>query len=554
MPAARTTSVDAFAAAAELGARRPIRSARLRQLVQAFPGAPTEHIEQEVRRHLSINPEDADALSFLAQALIQRGRRREAAELLARCLDIAPDFAAARFNYADLLFTLNRFDAALEQINTFLADNPHSPIARRIKAKVLESLGDISQSVAIIAELSKENPNWAESWIEYGHALRAAGRLAECVAAYRKAIELKPDSGLAYINLANLKTFRFSDAELAAMLELSKRSHIDPDDRINLQFALAKAYEDRDDYIRAFEHYAKGNAAVRMRFSYDPDALTAGMRRTKAAFTREFVQARAGMGCPAPDPIFIVGRHRSGSTLIEQILASHSAIEGTAELPYIPDIVAEIADVEGPAGGAHYFENLAKLTPEQLKAYGEAYLERARLHRKTSRSFVIDKNPGNHFHVGLIALILPNAKIIDVRRNPAAVCWSQFTHHFTMTNLRLTEFARGWREYAELMAHFDSVLPGKVHRVFYEYLVTDTEAEVRRLLDYLRVPFEEKCLRFYESERAVLTPSSEQVRRPITREALDHWRHFEPWLGALKAALGSALTWYPDVPKELLST
>ena len=240
-----------------------------------------------------------------------------------------------------------------------------------------------------------------------------------------------------------------------------------------------------------------------------------------------------------------------GSTLIEQVLASHSAIEGTAELPYIPDFVGEIADVEGPAGGAQYFENLAKLPPPALTSFGEHYLARARLHRKTPRPFFIDKNPGNHFHVGLIALILPNAKIIDARRNPAAVCWSQFTHHFTMTNLRLTEFARAWRDYAELMDHFDAVLPHRIHRVIYENLVDDAETEVRRLLDYLGLPFEENCLRFYETERAVLTPSSEQVRRPMTRAALDHWRHFEPWLGSMLKALGDAFTAYPDVPEEL---
>ena len=508
-------------------------------------------MEHELRQYLANDADDPDALAFLAYTIIGRGRPKEAASLLARALELAPDFTAARFNYADLLFTLNRFDVALAEADRLLAQDARNPLFRQLKAKVHENLGQIEQAHAIVEEIAHENPTHPESWMTYGHALRAAGKQEAAIAAYRKAIALKPTLGVAYNNLAHLKTFRFSAAETATMEQVLKRPDLAPDDRTNLQFALAKGYEDRGDYARAFEFYAKANSAARLRFAYDPEAISAGTRRTKTAFTREFFQARAGAGCPAVDPIFIVGRHRSGSTLIEQILASHSTIEGTSELPYIPDIVGEIADVEGPAGGARYFENLASLSPEALVRFGERYLERARLHRKTPRPFFIDKDPGNLFHIGVIALILPNAKIIDARRNPAAACWSQFTVQFKMTNLRLTEFARAWRDYAELMAHFDAVLPGKIHRVIYEDLVTNTEGEVRRLLGYLGLPFEENCLRFYETERAVLTPSSEQVRRPITREAIDHWRHFEPWLGPMLKTLGDAFTCYPEVPAEL---
>jgi tetratricopeptide (TPR) repeat protein len=543
---------DAFvAAAAALNAQRSIHSARFRQVAQKLQGHAPEAVEGMVRQYLASYPDDPDALAFLAYAIIGRGRPKEAAALLARTLELAPDFAAARFNYADLLLSLNRFDAARVEAERLLAQDSRNPLFRQLKARVYEALGDVEQARAIAEELVHESPARPDSWMTYGHALRAAGKQEQAIAAYRKAIEFNPTLGIAYSNLAHLKTFRFSDEETAAMEQMVKRSGIAPDDRMNLQFALAKASEDRGAYARAYELYAKGNAAVRLRFVYDAETITAGTRRTKAAFSRELFDARAGAGCPARDPIFIVGRQRSGSTLIEQILASHSAIEGTAELPYIPDIVAEIADVEGPAGGSQYFENLAKLTPEVLARFGEQYLERARLHRKTGRPFFIDKDPGNHFHVGLIGLILPNAKIIDARRNPAAACWSQFTLQFKMTNLRLTEYAQAWRDYAELMAHFDAVLPGKVHRVIYENLVGDTEGEVRRLLDYLELPFEENCLRFYETERPVLTPSSEQVRRPITREAVEHWRHFEPWLGPMLNALGDAFTRYPDVPESI---
>jgi tetratricopeptide (TPR) repeat protein len=542
---------DAFAAAAaRLNIQRTIRSPAFRQLVERLQQQSPERAVDELRAYVAAHPDDPDGLALLAHMVAQHGRRREAADLLVRCVNLAPGFAAARFNYADLLFTLNRFSAALEQLDILLAQGPDNPLFRQLKAKVLESVGEYVQSREILASLAEENPHRADSWIEYGHALRAAGQQEQSISAYRRAIELNPTSGLAYANLANLKTFRFSDDDHIAMQKLLRQSNVAPDDRIKLQFALAKAHEDRGEYARAFDHYAKGNAAVRLRLSYDPDALTAGIRRTIAFFTPEFFAARRDAGCAAVGPIFIVGRQRSGSTLIEQILSSHSAIEGTAELPYIPDIVADIAEVEGPRGGAEYFESLAKLPPETLRALGEQYLQRAALHRKMGRSHFTDKNPGNHFHVGLIALILPNAKIIDARRNPAAVCWSQFTHHFTMTNLRLTEFARAYRDYVEVMAHFDSVLPGRIHRVIYERLVDDPEAEVRRLLEYLGLPFEESCLRFYETERAVLTPSSEQVRRPVTKEAVDHWRHFEPWLGPMLQTLGPVFANYPEVPNE----
>ena len=219
--------------------------------------------------------------------------------------------SSARFNYADLLFSLNRFDAALAEIDRLLAENPDDPLFRQMKAKILDGLGEAAQALRITEQLANENPDRADSWITYGHALRAAGKQADSIAAYRRAIALNPISGLAYANLGNLKTFRFGDTDVVAMQDLLKSSRTTPDDRIKLQFALAKAYEDSGDYARAFEFYSKGNAAVRLRFNYDPDALTAGVRRTKGAFTREFFAARAGAGCPAPDPIFIVGRQRS---------------------------------------------------------------------------------------------------------------------------------------------------------------------------------------------------------------------------------------------------
>jgi tetratricopeptide (TPR) repeat protein len=400
--------------------------------------------------------------------------------------------------------------------------------------------------------LAGENPGRAESWIAYGHALRAMGDRDKSIAAYRRALKIRPSFGLAYASLANLKTLRFSEGDVAEMEAQLKRPGISGDDRIHLQFALGKAYEDIAAYGRSFEQYARANAVLRLRIDYDADRLSARVRKLRALFTAEFLRRRGTVGCSAQDPIFIVGWQRSGSTLIEQILSSHSAVEGTAELPYLPDLAREISAAPNRSGGTGDPEALRNLDTGAFARLGEQYLERARPHRKLGRPFFVDKNPANHLHIGLIALALPNAKIIDARRHPAACSFSMFKQHFSKTNLRLNELGRAWRDYAALMAHFDRVLPGRIHRVLYENLVGDAEAEVRRLLHYLELPFEEACLRFYETQRVVFTPSSEQVRRPISSEAVDHWRHYEPWLKPLLDALGSALTCYPEVPDELL--
>jgi hypothetical protein len=336
------------------------------------------------------------------------------------------------------------------------------------------------------------------------------------------------------------------------MHEQLRRPDLAPGDRAGFQFALGKAYEDAGDYERSWEQYAKANAAMRIHSTYNPEAHTAAVKANTALFTPEFLRARESWGCKRNDPIFILGRPRSGSTLVEQILASHSAIEGTAELPYIGNLAKRLARRQGHGVvlDTDALAALAALGAAEIEALGEEYLESARLHRKTGRPFFIDKKPDNFLFTGMIHLILPNAKIIDARRHPAASCLSTFKLYSVKGRLRITELGASYRNYVELMAHFDRVLPGKIHRVIYEDMVADPESEVRKLLDYLALPFEEQCLRFYETKRTVLTPSSEQVRRPITKEAVDYWRHFEPWLGPLMKSLGSVLTEYPEVPKE----
>jgi len=547
--ASQPNSFDAAARALE--AKRPLRHRDLKKIYESLIESRLDQAEAGLSDFLARQPDDPDALSLMARLAVRRGHLREATALLERCLRAAPDHDAARLNYAALLFQQSKHDAALAEMNLLLSHDPQNPLFRALKANILESVGEGEESLALYEQLVDENPDRPESWISYGHALRGLGIQEKSVAAYRKAIEFRPDSGSAYWSLANLKAVRFGEADIAAMHAQLNRPDLNANDRTMLQFALGKAYEDAGAYDRAFEQYAKANAAMRLRIDYDPDTLTSGVAANKALYTREFFASRSNAGCKAPDPIFILGRPRSGSTLLEQILSSHSEVEGTAELPYITGLAARLEHREGSSYGTKYLKLIEQMTPEALGALGQEYMESARVHRKLGRPFFIDKKPGNFSHTGMILTMLPNAKVIDARRNPAACGLSMFKHHSTKGRLRLAELGRFYRDYVELMAHFDAVLPGRVHRVIYENMVADPEAEVRRLLDYLGLPFEESCLRFYETKRAVLTPSSEQVRRPITGEAVDYWKNFEPSLGPLIRSLGSVFTEYPNVPEEL---
>ena len=544
----RLESTDAFArAAADLRAQRPIRSQRLQKIVSALRDKDFAFAEQELTKYLAGRADDANALYLMAQAARGLDRHRKAATHLAAALEFAPDFAAARFEYAKLLFETNEFSAALDQAQLLLAGAAGNPLFRHLKATILQTVGEHRQALAIFEQLASENPARAQSWLGYGDSLRMAGFQEKSVAAYRRAIACRPSFGSAWWSLANMKTIGFGDEDIAAIQKQLMQTEISPDDRVLLQFALGKAYEDKGTYDRSWEHYAKANAAMRLRADYDPDTLSSGVAANKRVFTAEFLRSKSGMGCPATGPIFILGRPRSGSTLVEQILCSHTLVEGTAELPYI----AALARQETAGNSATemgYPERVEQLDPGALRALGEAYLDSARIHRKLGRPFFIDKNPANYFYIGLIHLMLPEAKIIDVRRNPAAASLSIFKQYYSRINLRLGELGRFYCDYVELMAHFDRVMPGTVHRVIYEEMVANPEAEVRRLLDYLGLPFEEGCLRFYETSRPILTPSSEQVRRPISSEAVDHWRNYEPWLAALIKSLGSVLTDYPAVP------
>jgi tetratricopeptide (TPR) repeat protein len=538
-------------AAARLRAQRPLRDRRLQQISTDLRGGRLQCAETALTEFLLRSPDDPDALMLMSRAASRSGAPIKAQQLLNRCIELAPDFLVARFERAKLLVRLHEFRLAHTEVEFLLTKEQRNPQFRQLKATILASIGEDEQALAIFADLAEENPDRAESWIMYGEALRVTGSREKCVAAYRHAIASRPSSGSAWWGLANLKTFRFEQADIENMQGQLARTDISPEDRVNLLFALGKAYEDQRVYDRSFEYYAKGNAARRVAVEHDAESLTSRVPEKKAVFTREFFESRRGLGANAPDPIFILGRPRSGSTLVEQILSSHTVIEGTAELPYMSDFALRLMEQECAVRGVGYPEIYAAVEPGLFTALGEEYLERTRIHRKTDRPFFIDKAPANYHHVGMIDLILPNSKIIDARRHPFATCLSMFKHNYTGTNLRLAELGRVYREYVALMAHFDRVLPGRIHRVIYEEMVADPEREVRRLLNYLRLPFEQSCLRFYETQRSVRSPSSEQVRRPISREAVDHWRNFEPWLGPLKISLGSVLNSYPHVPEEL---
>jgi tetratricopeptide (TPR) repeat protein len=506
--------------------------------------------EALLREHLKERANDVAAIRMLAEAEARVGRSGEAERLLVRCLELAPAFTAARRNLAHVLHRQYKDVAALEEVERLLARDPHDPGCRNLKAAILGGLLRYDESIATYASVLKEYPQNDKVWLNYGHALKTAGRQEEGIAAYRRSIALAPGNGGAYWSLANLKTFRFSDADVAAMRAQLAGGKLTEDDRVQLHFALGKALEDEGDYARSFREYAEANRLRHLRDPFDGERNSARLERERQLFTPEFFAARRGWGCDAPDPIFIVGMPRAGSTLLEQILASHSAVEGTMELPDILTMARDLAVERG--GEAPYPAVLADLSAEACRELGERYIAQTRARRWTDRPYFIDKMPNNFAHLGLIHLILPNAKIIDARRHPLACCFSVFKQHFARGqefSYDLGELGRYYHDYVRVMSHFDNILPRRIHRVIYEQLVEDTETEIRRLLEYCRLPFEEACLHFYENERAVRTASSEQVRKPIFRDALEHWRHYESWLEPLKATLGPVLATYPRVPE-----
>jgi tetratricopeptide (TPR) repeat protein len=497
--------------------------------------------ERILKPHLQEDPFDAAAIRMLAELAGRIGRWHDAENLLRRAVELAPGWTAPKANLALVLGRTGRPAEALELLEDVFDLEPEEVGHWNLKAATLGKLGDFGEAIALYREILRKIPDQPRIWLSYGHMLKTVGQQAEAIDAYRQALAVKPGLGEAWWSLANLKTVRFNESDMTAMRKAFASRELSDEDRFHLDFALGKALHDAGKPDEAFAHYGKANSLRLTKQPYHPEPLSRTVDLCIERFTVEAFEEREG-GCDAPDPIFIVGLPRAGSTLVEQILSSHNLVEGTAELPDIPALVQRI----GPYPAA-----VLKLTPAAREELGLEYLKRAGVQRRTDRPFFVDKLPNNWLYVPFIQLILPKAKIIDARRHPLGCCFSNFRQHFARGQpftYDLHHVGRYYRDYVRLMAHVDKALPDRVHRVIYERMIDDTEAEVRRLLEHCGLEFEPQVLEFYKTERAVRTASSEQVRRPIYREATEEWRAYELHLEPLKAALGPVLDAYPEVP------
>ena len=506
--------------------------------------------EAIVRAYLLKHGNHVEAMRLLARIGLQQEVLDDAETLLEAVLTLAPDYRAARYDYAMALLRRHKHVQAIAELEKLLLLDPGNRVYLTSYATAQVGLGDHGRALALYRELvadAAQAVSAGELHLSIAHSLKALGRQQESIDAYHAAAAARPNYGDAYWSLANLKTYRFSDDEIARMRAEEAAAATGLVDRYHLCFALGKALEDRGEFAESYRHYERGNALKKAESRYRPEPVERNTRLQKAICTREFFAARQSVVPPEPSPdgtpdsvpIFVVGLPRSGSTLLEQILASHSKVEGTMELADIPRMVLDLQGREPDNENPRYPRVLAELTPDDFRALGRKYLSETRIYR-TGKPFFIDKMPNNFRHLGLIRLILPNAKIIDARRNAMACCFSNFKQLFANGQeftYSLEDIGRYYRTYVELMQHWDEVLPGKVLRMQHEDVVGDLEGSVRRLLQFCGLEFEPACLEFWKTERNVRTASSEQVRRPLFKEGLNQWRHFEPWLGPLKEAL-----------------
>jgi tetratricopeptide (TPR) repeat protein len=504
--------------------------------------------ELQVRAFLQGHGHHVEAMRLLARIGIARGVFDDAQLLLEGVLDLAPDYQAARFDYAQVLIERHMHEQAHAQAGQLVAAEPANRNYRTLYAMTCVGLGQHQRAIELYRELLPGATQPAELQLSIGHSHKTLGNNTAAIAGYRAAAAARADFGDAYWSLANLKTYRFEDAELQQMRAAESAPATAAVDRYHLCFALGKALEDRAQYGPSWEYYARGNALKRAESHYQAEVIEHNTRLQIEVCTPALFARHRQAGAPAADPIFIVGLPRSGSTLIEQILASHSAVEGTHELADIPRIVAELRGRESDEGDPRYPAVLAELSDQDFRRLGDKYLHDTRIYRSGLPHF-IDKMPNNFRHVGLLQLMLPNARIIDARREPMACCFGNLKQLFA-TGQEFTysvdDIARYYRTYLELMRHWDAVLPGRVLRVHYEDVVDDLQGNVRRLLEFCGLEFEPACVEFHRTERSVRTASAEQVRQPIYREGLDQWRHYEPWLSPLREALGDALTRYRE--------
>ena len=537
-PADAQNAADQVAKLANLP--REIRSA-----LSMFADGEISAAEQVVRQYLLTHGDHIEGMRLLAQIGMKLDVTDDAELLLENVLLLAPDYHAARYEYAQALLTRHKHVRARQEMEKLLEIDPNNRAYRTTHATVCTGFGDYTQALPVYREILAETPGDPELHLSIAHALKTLGRTQEAIESYRAAAAARPRYGEAYWSLANLKVYRFTDAEIAAMRAGEAAAEVQPVDRYHLCFALGKALEDRGEYAESFAFYERGNALKKAECRYRPEPLERNARLQASVCTREFFTARQGVGAPGrspgTSPIFIVGLPRSGSTLIEQILSSHSRVEGTMELADIPRLAQELKGRETvDAAAPRYPGVLAELTPEDFARLGERYLAETRVYR-TGKDFFIDKMPNNFRHLGLVHLMLPNAKIIDARRDPIACCFSNYKQLFAsgqQFTYSIDDIARYYRMYVELMAHWTHALPGRILRVRHEEVVDDLEANVRRILEFCELEFEPGCVEFYKTARSVHSASSEQVRRPIYRAGVDQWRHYEPWLGPLRDALG----------------
>jgi tetratricopeptide (TPR) repeat protein len=499
--------------------------------------------EDLVRAYLLKHGDQVEAMRLLANIGIERKVFDDAEILLAAVLEREPGHRLARREHASALAELNRHAEARRELELLLETEPDNRDFRMLYAYTFAGLGEHERAITLYRGLLQGGPADAETHLSIAHAQKTLGRQEEAIASYRQAAACRPEFGDAFWSLANLKTYRFTDEEIGALRIAESSLATGSADQYHLSFALGKALEDRGEYAESFRHYQRGNALKRTESKYRPEIIENNTRQQIEFCTRELFDSRIGWGAPDRDPILIVGLPRSGSTLLEQILASHSQVEGTQELPNIQQIVTKLRGRESDPDFPRYPRVLNELKAEDCHAIGKHYLAGARSYR-TDKPFFIDKMPNNFRHIGLIHLILPNARIIDARREPLACCFSNFKQLFANGQeftYSLDDIARYYRTYLELMRHWDKVLPGRVLRIRYEDVVDDLEGNVRRLLEFCALPFEAQCIEFHMTERSVRTASSEQVRQPLNRDGLGQWKNFEPWLGPLKTALGDAL-------------
>ena len=493
------------------------------------------------------NPQHVEGMRLLADIASRLGILGDAEFLLESAIEFAPDNTKVRIDYIQILRKQQNYKDALGQAKVLLQQDSQNPQFQSVFAIESMQSGDYDMALQTFDSILKILPEDPVTLTSRGNALKTQGRTDEAIDSYRRAIKKFPGHGEAYYSLANLKLFGFRDIEITAMESQEYNPMISHMSRVYLDFALGKAYEDNGVFDKSFTYYERGNAAKKLQSRYKSSDLTVEFHAQTEVFDADFVTSHSQTGNMASDPIFIVGLPRSGSTLLEQILASHSLVDGTMELPNILTLAQTLRRGERISNTKHYPGILRNLDPSQLSEFGQKFIEDTRIHRG-SAPFFIDKMPNNFRHIGLINLILPNAKIIDARRHPMGCCFSGFKQLFAEGQdftYGLEEVGTYYKDYVELMDHWDKVLPGKVLRVQYEDVVADLDTQVRRILDYCGLDFEDSCISFHETERSVRTPSSEQVRQPIYQSGVDQWKNFEANLEPLKKALGPVLKRYP---------